>query len=145
MKIANANPRQATEELAANWKGQSAMLNVGDIEFEDNKLDKPANGKNRRFMWHEQVIQDPLLIPTAYRYAGLVMHDYCLSHNGYSEISVRKAAKRLGVAPSAIQDALTSLIARSWLKRVEGTGQHTSQSEIAFAHQPPNGGQRCTS
>jgi hypothetical protein len=122
------------------------MLHVGDIEFEDNKLvDQPANGKNRRFMWHEQVIRDPMLTPTAYRYAGLVMHDYYLSRNGYSEISVRKAAKRLGVWPSAIKNAVDDLVARGWLKRVEGTGRYTSQYEIAFAHQPPNGAQRCTS
>jgi hypothetical protein len=127
------------------------MLDVGDIEFEDNDpLDKPSNRavhkKDRhRFMWHEQVIQDPMLTPTAYRYAGLVMHDYYLSRNGYSEISVRKAARRLSVAPSAIQDALNNLIARGWLKRVEGTGQHTSQYEIAFANKPPDGQQGCTS
>jgi hypothetical protein len=95
---------------------------------------KQGNERSQRFMWHEQVICDPMLTPTAYRYAGLVMHDYYLSHNGYSSMSVRNAALRLGVSPASIQTARDALVARGWLKRVEGTGLHTAQYEIAFAN-----------
>jgi hypothetical protein len=55
------------------------MHDVIDIEARRNKPGhKSANERNRRFMWHEQVIRDPMLTPTAWRYAGLVMHDYYL-------------------------------------------------------------------
>jgi hypothetical protein len=111
------------------------MHDVVDVESRRNKPDnKPANERNRRFMWHEQVIRDPMLTPTAWRYAGLVMHDYYLSRNGCSIISVRGAAKMLGVSPKAIQEARDALVARGWLKHIEGTGQHTARYEIAFAN-----------
>jgi hypothetical protein len=109
------------------------MHDVINVETKYNKANKP-NERNRRFMWHEQVIRDPLLPPTAYRYAGLVMHDYYLNRNGYSIISVRNATDMLGVSPSSIQTARNALVSRGWLKRVEGTGQHTARYEIAFAN-----------
>jgi hypothetical protein len=61
----------------------------------------------------------------------------------------------LGVSPSAIQAARDALVARGWLNRIEGTGHHTAQYEIAFANpnfiardlrlkNPPEGAQSCT-
>jgi hypothetical protein len=85
-------------------------------------------------MWHEHVIRDPLLTPTAWRYAGLVMHDYYINRNGYSAISARNAAKMLKVSPAAIQNARNALVARGWLKHLEDTGHQTARYEIAFAN-----------
>jgi hypothetical protein len=81
------------------------------------------------------VIRDPLLTPTAYRYAGLVMHDYYLTQNGYSAISLRNAANMLRCSPSSIQDARDALVARGWLKRIEGGAEHhVAKYEVAFAN-----------
>jgi hypothetical protein len=75
------------------------------------------NQKSRRFMWHEEVIRDPMLTLTAVRYAGLVMHDYYLSRNSHSRISATSAAKALGVSERAIFKARDLLVDRGWLNR----------------------------
>jgi hypothetical protein len=110
------------------------MHHVIDIETLGNEQCNERGDRRRKFMWHELVIRDPLLTPTAYRYAGLVMHDYYLNRNGYSSISARTAAQTLRVSPGAIQKARNALVIRGWLKRIEGTGQHIAQYEIAFAN-----------
>jgi hypothetical protein len=78
-------------------------------------IDPLCNGKQgNRFMWHEQVIRDHMLTLTAVRYAGLVMHDYYLSRNGYSRISAASATKTLHVSERAIFSARDLLVARGW-------------------------------
>ena len=87
-------------------------------------------------MWHEQVIRDPMLTPTAYRYAGLVMHDYYFNERGYSRISAANAAEALSVSKQAIIEARDLLVARGWLNRIAFTGQKTAQYEITYPNWP---------
>ena len=87
-------------------------------------------------MWHEQVIKDPTLTPTAYRYAGLVMHDYYFNERGYSRMSAANAAEALSVSKQAIIEARDLLVARGWLNRIAFTGQKTAQYEITYPNWP---------
>lgn len=90
-----------------------------------------ARQKHReKFMWHEQVIHDPTLSAAALRYAGLVMHHRHIAKKGYITISITKAAKQLGLSPSATLRARDRLIKRGWLHRLDGPPRATARYAI---------------
>jgi hypothetical protein len=105
-----------------------------DVETKISEDRKQRN--SRRFVWHEQVIKDPKLTPTAWRFAGLVMHDYRLTDKGYVAISLQDAAKKLSVSKKAIIEARDLLVTRGWLNQIAFRGQKKAHYEIAFPSQP---------
>lgn len=67
-----------------------------------------------RFAWHERVIRDSKLTGIAIRLAGLVMHAYQVDW-GHAQVSLRKAARELGVTQQSIIRARKQLVHRGWL------------------------------
>lgn len=75
-----------------------------------------------RFSWHEHLLRDREMHkrPIALVFAGHVMHRF-EPKLGYAEISLRSAARELGLDRTSVVRSRDFLIQRGWIQRFEKT------------------------
>jgi hypothetical protein len=72
---------------------------------------------NKRFVWHEAVLKDPVILQSAVAVAlaGHVMHKY-VARNGCAQFSIASAAKALSCSPRQLKRARKLLQQRGWIR-----------------------------
>jgi hypothetical protein len=103
------------------------------IERKKGEAHKQRNAA--RFMWHEKLVRRHKscgLTLTAVCLAGLMMHDRDVAKQGYVALSLKDAAKELGVSKRGIINARDLLVAAGWLEQEAFRGQRKAHYKLTI-------------